>query len=317
VSRRGPGPGTDAGTGSTPGTSPEERTYTLRAVQASLGLSRRVLDALVAQGFVTPARGPGRTLRFTFQDLLLLRTAHALQASQVPPRKILRALAQLQAMLPRELPLSGLRLSAVGAEVAVRDRHGAWRADSGQMLMDFEVAPTGASVSFIDRVGAAGARGAAAAPVSAAPPGAGVVPELEAERCFERGVALEAKSGVAAQAAYERSLSLQPGHLGATLNLGALWSESGRHADVVALCDAALASALPAPDSQRALLHFNRAVALDHLERLREAEAAYRRALALDPELADAHYNLARLHEQQGDARGALRHFNAYRRLQR
>ena len=66
-----------------------------------------------------------------------------------------------------------------------------------------------------------------------------------------------------------------------------------------------------------ALLHFNRAVALDHLERLAEAAASYERSLALDPTLADAHYNLGRLREQLGDKRGALRHFSAYRRLQR
>ena len=38
--------------------------------------------------------------------------------------------------------------------------------------------------------------------------------------------------------------------------------------------------------------------------------------IALDPSLADAHYNLGRLREQLGDPRGALRHFSAYRRLQ-
>lgn len=47
------------------------------------------------------------------------------------------------------------------------------------------------------------------------------------------------------------------------------------------------------------------------------AEAAYRSALALAPDLADAHYNAARLHEQLGDAQRAVRHFSAYRRLQR
>ena len=64
-----------------------------------------------------------------------------------------------------------------------------------------------------------------------------------------------------------------------------------------------------------ALAHFNRGVALDHLERLDEAARSYERSLALDPSLADAHYNLGRLREQLGDKRGALRHFNAYRRL--
>ncbi|HSH90768.1 MAG TPA: tetratricopeptide repeat protein, partial [Ramlibacter sp.] len=78
------------------------------------------------------------------------------------------------------------------------------------------------------------------------------------------------------------------------------------------LSDAALRHC---PDS--ALLHFNRAVGLDHLEFLDEAAASYERSLALDPMLADAHFNLAELHKQAGDERGALRHYSAYRRLQK
>ncbi|TMH26402.1 MAG: tetratricopeptide repeat protein, partial [Betaproteobacteria bacterium] len=44
---------------------------------------------------------------------------------------------------------------------------------------------------------------------------------------------------------------------------------------------------------------------------------SYERCLAIDPRLADAHFNAARLHEQLGHAQKALRHFSAYRRLQR
>jgi tetratricopeptide (TPR) repeat protein len=95
------------------------------------------------------------------------------------------------------------------------------------------------------------------------------------------------------------------------LNLGAMLADAGRFGELAALSDDAV---LHNPGS--ALLHFNRAVALDHLERLPEAAASYERSLALDPTLADAHYNLGRLREQLGDKRGALRHFSAYRRLQ-
>ncbi len=85
-------------------------------------------------------------------------------------------------------------------------------------------------------------------------------------------------------------------------------SDASRFAELAALSDDAAAHC---PGS--ALVHFNRAVALDHLERLVEAAASYERSLALDPTLADAHYNLGRLREQLGDKRGALRHFSAYR----
>lgn len=45
--------------------------------------------------------------------------------------------------------------------------------------------------------------------------------------------------------------------------------------------------------------------------------ASYRAALLLYPQFADAHFNLARLLQDAGDAQGALRHWRAYRRIQR
>ncbi len=72
----------------------------------------------------------------------------------------------------------------------------------------------------------------------------------------------------------------------------------------------------PAQRPEVALLHFNRAVALEDLERYREALMAYDRCLTLDPGLGDAHFNAARLHDHLGDEKKAIRHFSAYRRLQ-
>jgi tetratricopeptide (TPR) repeat protein len=264
-------------------------TYTLRRVQAMLGLSRSVVAGLIAEGFVSPARGKRGEWRFGFQDLMLLRTAFALQQSKIPPRRILRSLARLKAELPAELPLTGLRISAIGADVAVRSPQGQWQAASGQLLMDFDVvaAPVAGSVAFLERGD-------------------------DAQAWFDRGVAAERGAPAVAETAYLKALALAPGFEAAALNLGAMWADAGRHAELLALCDRALAHA---PAS--ALLHFNRAVALDHLERAPAAMASYEHSLVLDPTLADAHYNLGRLREQLGDARGALRHFSAYRRLQR
>jgi tetratricopeptide (TPR) repeat protein len=268
-------------------------TYTLKRVQAMLGLSRRIVAGLIAEGFVAPARGRRNEWRFTFQDLMLLRTAHALRSSNIPPRKILRSLARLKATLPQELPLTGLRITAIGADIAVRDRDGRWQADSGQLLMDFDVAPVAGSVAFLARE-------------------APSAPSTDAAAWFERGLALEPNDPALAEAAYRQALALAPDLAEAYLNLGAMWSEAGRFAALAALSEQAV---VHCPDSP--LIHFNRGVALDHLERLPEAMASYERSLALDPALADAHYNLGRLREQIGDKRGALRHFSAYRRLQR
>jgi tetratricopeptide (TPR) repeat protein len=272
----------------------EAATFTLRRVQAMLGLSRHIVAGLIDAGFVTPARGRRNEWRFTFQDLTLLRTAHALQAQSIPPRRILRSLARLKATLPDELPLTGLRITAMGADVAVRDRAGRWQADSGQMLLDFDVAPVAGSVTLLART---------ASDAEDAP---------DPQALFESALALEATDPSAAEEAYLQALAVAPALEDAYLNLGAMWADAGRYDELLRLSDAAL---MHCPHS--ALLHYNRGIALDHLDRLEEAAASYERSLALDPMLADAHFNLAQLHQQAGDERGALRHFSAYRRLQR
>ncbi|HEX7891770.1 MAG TPA: tetratricopeptide repeat protein [Ramlibacter sp.] len=267
-------------------------TFTLRRVQALLGLSRQIVDGLIEAGFVTPTRGRRNERRFTFQDLALLRTAHALQAQHIPPRRILQSLARLQATLPPELPLSGLRITGIGADIAVRDRNGGWQSDSGQLLLDFDVAPVAGTVTLLER---AGPRRDA---------------EHDAQVLFEHALSLEATDVRAAESAYLQALALAPRLEDAWLNLGALWAAADRYPELLRLSDAALNHC-----ADSALLHFNRGVALDHLERPDEAAASYERSLALDPDLADAHFNLARLREEAGDQRAALRHLNAYRRL--
>ena len=79
------------------------------------------------------------------------------------------------------------------------------------------------------------------------------------------------------------------------------------------LADLSEQAVLHCPDSP--LVQFNRGVALDHLEQLPQAIASYEKSLALDPTLADAHYNLALLYEKEGKGREAIRHMSQYRRL--
>lgn len=275
---------------------PAQSTYTIRSIQEMLGLSRGVIAGLVASGFVEPTRGPRNEYRFTFQDVVLLRTAVELQGARIAPRKILRALRTLKATLPGELPLTGLRISAVGNDVTVRHGRTQWQAESGQLVMDFELAPVpGGTVTLLQRK---------LAPESRATDDSDLV--------FSQGEALEQSDRAAAEAAYRKVLALDPNHTGAYLNLGALLCESRRCGEAVALYDEALRRF---PDE--ALLHFNRAVALEDKGWPADAIAGYDTSLRLDPALADAHYNAARLHEQLGDAKKALRHLSAYRRLER
>ena len=93
----------------------------------------------------------------------------------------------------------------------------------------------------------------------------------------------------------------------ACINLGRLLHELGRLGDAEAV--------YRQPKTPDPLLSFNLAVLLEDLEREAEAIHLYRAALALDPSFADAHFNLARLHERAGRSRDSFRHLLAHRRL--
>lgn len=264
--------------------------YTLKRVQELLGLTPSVVRALVAKGFVSPARGPRNELRFTFRDLLLMKTAEGLRRAQVPTRRIVASLQSLRSGLPEDAPLTGLRITSAGTDVAVREASGVREATTGQFLLDFEVQVTsGAIVAVADLSPPAG--------------------ELPAD-WFAIGEALESTDPAKAEEAYRHALAENPAHVDALVNLGALMCEHGRCFEATALFDAALAAG-----TSSSLVHFNHAMALEDLGEFERAEAAYRAALEIEPAMIDAHYNLALLLERRGDGQGALRHFSAYRRF--
>jgi hypothetical protein len=90
-----------------------------------------------------------------------------------------------------------------------------------------------------------------------------------------------------------------------------LW-EDGACNEATAVIEPALQHGADVP-----LLYFNHAVAMEDLSQTRAAQSSDGQALALDPLLADAHFNLAKLLHGQAALRGALRHWNAYPGLQR
>jgi tetratricopeptide (TPR) repeat protein len=268
--------------------------YSLRRLQSLLGVSRRVLAGLIDAGFVTPSRGPRNELRFGFQDVVILRTAFQLQSADIPSRKLLRALEKLRKELPDEAPLSGMRITAVGSTVAVRTGPSQWEVDSGQLLLDFEVAPINGDVTFLDSA-----------------PRRGQTRKEQAAEWFALAEQLAHFNDSGAEQAYRKVLELSPEpHWPAYVNLGALLCQvESRCADALAMFDEALRHF---PNA--ALLHFNRAVVLEELDRLAEAETAYLRCLEMDPQFEDAAYNLSRLMELAGDHQASVRHMSAFLR---
>jgi tetratricopeptide (TPR) repeat protein len=68
-------------------------------------------------------------------------------------------------------------------------------------------------------------------------------------------------------------------------------------------------------DPNYVLAFFDLGNVLDELQRPEESIVAYRRAVELSPGYADAHYNLALAYERRGEERAALRHWQAYAKL--
>jgi len=262
--------------------------YSLAEVEKLLKLPRRTINALVKAGFVAPGRGPRKTLRFSFQDLIVLRTAQALADAKVPAARITRSLAELRRQLPAEMPLSGLSIGAVGDKVVVRDGAGRRQVESGQYLLAFEGGTAGTTLSVIE-------------------PKAAVA---EFEDWYARGLALEDENPAAARAAYEKAIAAQPGDLGPRINLGRLLHEAGVHAGAERIYRDAVRDL-----GADGVLLYNLGVLLDDLGRAAEAAQVYRQALEADPALADGHYNLALVSEKLGQKHEAIRHMAQYRRL--
>ena len=111
--------------------------YSVRDVERVLRLSPDTTRNLIRAGFVKPARGARREFRFSFQDLIVLRTARALIDAKIPRQRIHRSLERLRRELPDSMPLSGLSISAVGDHVVVRDGESRRQVDSGQYLLGY------------------------------------------------------------------------------------------------------------------------------------------------------------------------------------
>lgn len=269
--------------------------YSAREVATVVGLPLGQVRAYVREGFLAPSRGARGAQRFSFQDLVLLRTAKALLDGAIPPRRVRAALRSLRERLPSGRPLSAMHIVARDGLIMVRDGSRVFEPESGQILFDFDTSPLGEKVAPILR--------AARAPSSS---------ERSAGDWFAWGCEIEIADPATARTAYERALELEPGHADALVNLGRLRHEAGDTPGARGYYERAL-EAKPS----HAVAAFNLGVALEDLGEQKGAIRSYRRALRHDPRCADAHYNLARLYERAGNRTRALAHLGAYQRLMR
>jgi tetratricopeptide (TPR) repeat protein len=270
--------------------------YAANDVAKLLGLSSPQVRAFARSGFLQPDRGPGREIRFSFPDLVLLRAAKGLAEAHIPARRITGALRKLRQQLPAGRPLSTVRITAEGGKVVVRDGSAAWNPESGQLQLDFTVRELATRAAPLARQAAQAARDAEE--------------EMGADEWYDLGFDLEAVDVHEARDAYRRALELDPHHADAHVNLGRLLQEGGDPAQAVAHYLLALEQR-----PKHATAWFDMGIALEDLKRRSDAIKAYQQALEVEPTLADAWFNLSRLYEQAGKRAAALRSLSRYRVL--
>jgi len=270
--------------------------YTSPDVAKLLGLTVAQVRGFARDGFLTPGRGRRGELLFSFQDLVILRTAKGLVAARIPTRRIRGALRRLRAQLPRGRSLAELRIAAEGDRIVVSDGEATWSPESGQMQIDFAVSELASRAAPMARRAAKAARR--------------VEQDLSAEDWYELGLELEVAEPTEARDAYRRALELDAHHADARVNLGRLLHEQGLVEEAERHYRLALRE-----NPEHATAAYNLGIALEDLNRPADAIEAYRAALAADPRLADAHYNVAGLYEKVGKKAAALRHLSSYKRL--
>jgi tetratricopeptide (TPR) repeat protein len=235
---------------------------------------------------------PDTSCSYSFQNLVVLRTAKGLTDAGVSVGKIRKVLECLERQLGEDTSIASLKIYASGKRVVVWDGASRWQPDSGQFLLNFETAHI-------------------LPPRPLRPAAQTERTEREAaERWFQRALTLEEDSPEEARQAYQEAIRLRPAFIDAHVNLGLLNHNLGRLMDAEACYRRALEH-----DPTLALAHFNLGVLLEDRHQKSAAIAAYKEALHHAPDFFEAHCNLAQLYEKLGRKRDAFRHYAAANRL--
>jgi tetratricopeptide (TPR) repeat protein len=238
-----------------------------------------------------------RLENYSFQDLGQLRTLRALREDAVPAASIRESVMAMKAVAGMANPLIEARVVRTGTRLAFRHRGAMVDPIRRQLLFDFErsekpaLQAQGREPYKMQRKSANAVNG---------------IQEL-----FQAAVqAEEAGDKQGAIALYEEILAIDPDYAAACINLGTVFFHLRQFGKAEELYRHATEA-----DPNYVLAYFDLGNVLDELERLDESIEAYRKAVTLSPRYADAHYNLALAYERSGQSRPALRHWQAYTRL--
>jgi tetratricopeptide (TPR) repeat protein len=265
--------------------------YRTKEVAELIGLNTDQVRHYVRRRLVIPGRGQRGEFRFSFQDVVLLKTAKGLMDASVSTRKAYRALIKLKKELEQVKSLSSVRIYADGTTVVVRDDTHVWEVETGQTQFDFSAEELAGNVAEI---------------ADKHVQDAAVADDLDTDEWYNLGLDLEEVDPEKAPDAYKQAIRLDPKNADAHVNLGRLYQLGGDLKHAKRHYELALTAR---PGHQ--LAYYNLGTVFDELDEMNQAAEFYQQA----PGIPDAHYNLARIRELQGDEVSALRHMRQYRDL--
>ncbi len=262
------------------------QTFSTRSAARILAVPPERIRYWVKRRLVEPARKHGRRYEFGFNDLLILRLAKELLPTHRHLQPIRRCFERLGELLDPARPLTALKLYEEDGRIVVRDGRMKFEADSGQLILDFDLERFAREV---DKSSGAKRRATlnSAAEVARAQP-------LRAIRLYNELLAREPRNATA--------------HVGLARLLD-------RHGDT----DGALRHLLTAATIEPANAEAHYRLGLSHLKRGQSEDAlkSFVRVIELDPGRIGAHRRLAELYEAMGRKRDAIRHLGAIHRLTR
>jgi len=264
--------------------------YSRQDVLRILQISSRQLLGWERAGLIPPQQS------YTFQDLGQLRTLRSLREEDVPAASIRHSIVAMRAVAGMANPLLEATLVRTGTTRLAFRHHGAMVDPiRRQLLFDFERAGQKEAI-------------AEAAPARHLGDSQRRLQDqflaaVQAEEAGEKQRAIDLYREIVAQ---------DSTYAAAYINLGTIYFHL-RQFD----CAEELYRRAAEEDPSYVLAFFDLGNVLDELNRIEESIAAYRQAVTLAPGYADAHYNLALAFERKGELRHALRHWQAYVRLDR
>ena len=266
--------------------------YSTSEVSDLVNLPEEVIREYARTGLLDSQHQKSKHYHFSFQDIIILRTAKELNESGVNKSRLSKVLLKLKDDLPSNRSLTSFSIRVEGGEVAIRDSAKLFNPESGQVLFDFAISDLAGEVAILSKK--AFHEAAASDHV------------VCSDDWFDLGVDLEAVSPADAPAAYLKAIEMDPQHSDAFTNLGRLAQEAQDYETAEQYYRSAIAI-----EPQNVLAAFNLGTLMEDIGKTEAAIEAYAAAASF----ADSHHNLARLYELQGNHLMAERHLQTYRKM--